>query len=60
YLPDRVIPMLPHEISDGLCSLRPGEDKLAFTVDMLMSSDGSVGEVEFYPSMIRSSARLTY
>jgi ribonuclease R len=60
YLPDRVIPMLPHQISDELCSLRPNEDKLAFTVDMLMNTDGSVAETDFYPSLIRSSARLTY
>ncbi|MDR0349953.1 MAG: VacB/RNase II family 3'-5' exoribonuclease, partial [Coriobacteriales bacterium] len=60
YLPDRVIPMLPLRISDELCSLRPDEDKLAFSVDMLLNSDGSVAECEFYPSLIRSSARLTY
>jgi ribonuclease R len=60
YLPDRVIPMLPPQISDELCSLRPYEDKLAFTVDMLMNSDGSVAATNFYPSLIRSTARLTY
>jgi ribonuclease R len=60
YLPDRVIPMLPPPISDGLCSLRPGEDRLAFSVDMLLNSDGSVAHREFYPSLIRSSARLSY
>jgi ribonuclease R len=60
YLPDRVIPMLPPQISDELCSLRPNEDKLAFTIDMLMNSDGSVAATDFYPSLIRSSTRLTY
>jgi ribonuclease R len=60
YLPDRVIPMLPLRISDELCSLRPNEDKLAFSVDMLLNSDGNVAQCEFYPSLIRSSARLTY
>lgn len=60
YLPDRVIPMLPPQISEKLCSLRSNEDKLAFTVDMLMNADGSVAKTEFYPSLIRSSARLSY
>jgi ribonuclease R len=60
YLPDRVIPMLPPRVSDELCSLRPHEDKLAFSIDMLLNSDGSVAHCEFYPSLIRSFARLTY
>ncbi|MDR3052523.1 MAG: ribonuclease R [Coriobacteriales bacterium] len=60
YLPDRVIPMLPSQISDNLCSLRPNEDRLAFTVDMIMRSDGSVQSAELYPSLIHSAARLTY
>ncbi|MDR1713810.1 MAG: VacB/RNase II family 3'-5' exoribonuclease [Coriobacteriales bacterium] len=60
YLPDRVLPMLPPRLSDELCSLRPGEDKLAFTVDMLLAKDGSVLSSEFYPSLICSRARLTY
>ncbi|MDR3036918.1 MAG: RNB domain-containing ribonuclease [Coriobacteriales bacterium] len=60
YLPDRVIPMLPPQISEELCSLKPYEDRYAFTVDMLMNADGSVASSELYPSLIRSSARLTY
>jgi ribonuclease R len=60
YLPDRVIPMLPASLSDGLCSLRPGEDRLAFTVEMFMNPDGSVARRALYPSLIRSSARLSY
>ncbi|MDR0347487.1 MAG: RNB domain-containing ribonuclease [Coriobacteriales bacterium] len=60
YLPDRVIPMLPASLSEELCSLRPGEDRLAFTVEMILNSDGSVAECDFYPSLIRSSLRLTY
>ncbi len=60
YLPDRVISMLPHQLSDELCSLRPNEDKLAFSIDMMMNTDGSVSDVEFFTSVIRSSARLTY
>ena len=60
YLPDRVIPMLPPRISDMLCSLRPGEDKAAFTVDMLMHANGTVISTQFYPSLIRSNLRLNY
>jgi ribonuclease R len=52
--------MLPAQISDGLCSLRPNEDKLAFTVDMIMDSHGSVVSCSLYPSLIRSSLRLSY
>ncbi|MDR1082977.1 MAG: VacB/RNase II family 3'-5' exoribonuclease, partial [Coriobacteriales bacterium] len=60
YLPDRVIPMLPSPLSDGLCSLRPNEDRRAFSLDMTMASDGSVEKCAFFPSLIRSSARLNY
>lgn len=60
YLADRVIPMLPEHLSNGLCSLRPHEDRLAFSVFALIRRDGSVGKVRFGRSVIRSSARLTY
>lgn len=60
YLPDRVIPMLPERLSNDLCSLRPDEDRLAFTVDLYMRSDGSVERYELYPSVIRSQLRLDY
>jgi ribonuclease R len=60
YLPDRVIPMLPAPLSENLCSLRPGADRLAFTVEMAVNSDGSVASSAFYPSLIRSCARLSY
>ena len=60
YLPDRVIPMLPLRLSEQLCSLRPGEDKATFSVDMLIDPNGSVISSEFYPSIIRSSRRLSY
>ncbi|MDR2106445.1 MAG: RNB domain-containing ribonuclease [Coriobacteriales bacterium] len=60
YLPDRVIPMLPAPLSENLCSLRPGEDRLAFTVEMVLDSGGSVVNSAFYPSFIRSCARLSY
>jgi ribonuclease R len=60
YLPGRVIPMLPPAISDELCSLRPHEDKLAFTVEIILNADATVESCTFYPSLIRSSARLSY
>jgi ribonuclease R len=60
YLPGRVIPMLPPALSDELCSLRPHEDKCAFTVEMTLSAEATVESCAFYLSLIRSSARLTY
>jgi len=60
YLPDQVVPMLPPQLSDELCSLKAGEQRLAFTVQMLMAADGSVLRSEFFPSLIKSAARLSY
>jgi ribonuclease R len=60
YLADRVIPMLPENLSNGLCSLRPGEDRLAFSVLAGVNRDGTIRSVRFARSVIRSSARLTY
>ena len=60
YLPGRVIPMLPPLLSDELCSLNPGVDRLAFTVDMYLRNNGTVEHAEFYPSLIRSAQRFTY
>ena len=60
YLADRVIPMLPENLSNGLCSLRPDEDRLAFSVFAEIGRDGSVRHVRFGRSVIRSCARLTY
>src|SRR5205823_9510114 len=55
YVPDRVAPMLPHELADDLCSLRPGLDRLCVTVEFPPR-----GEPLFYRSTIRSRHRLTY
>ena len=52
--------MLPENLSNGLCSLRPDEDRLAFSVFAEINHDGSVGHVRFGRSVIRSFARLTY
>ena len=60
YLPDRVIPMLPKELSEDLCSLRPGEDRFAFTAEMDFDRSGSQEGAKFYLSLIKSDERMTY
>lgn len=60
YFPDRCIPMLPEELSNGICSLNPDVDRLTVTAEMLFDKNGGVLEASFYPSVIHSSARLTY
>ncbi len=60
YLPDMVLPMLPEQLSNGLCSLRPNEDRLAFSVMMTFDEKGRHTGSEFRRSIIRSKLRLTY
>ena len=60
YLPGTVDPMLPEVLSNDVCSLRPGEDRKAFTAHMLVMPDGSVTAEGFHRSLIRSDRRLTY
>ena len=60
YFPDRCIPMLPEELSNGICSLNPEVDRLTLTAEMLFSPSGEMREASFYPSVIKSAARLTY
>lgn len=60
YLADRVLPMLPERLCNGLCSLRPDEDRLAFTVDIELDAQGRVRTYEPYPSVIRSRVRMDY
>ena len=60
YFPDRVIPMLPKELSEDLCSLRPEVERRAFTVEMDYDGSGSRTGVKFYPSLIQSDERMTY
>lgn len=60
YFPDRCIPMLPERLSNGICSLNPQLDRLTMTAEMLFSPAGALLESTFYPSIIRSAARLTY
>lgn len=60
YLVDRVIPMLPEELSNDLCSLRPGEDKLCMSVVFTMDSEAHVLKHKICRTVIRSNARLNY
>jgi len=60
YFPDRVIPMLPKELSEDLCSLRPKVDRPAFTVELEFGRQGERLNAKFYPSLIRSDERMTY
>jgi len=60
YFPRRVIPMLPEELSNGLCSLNPKVDRLCMVCDMHVSNGGEIEKYRFYPSVMYSQARLTY
>ncbi|MBI5633508.1 MAG: ribonuclease R [Nitrospirae bacterium] len=60
YLPDRVIPMLPKELSEDLCSLKPKVDRNAFTVEMDFDRSGRRLGARFYSSLINSDERMTY
>ena len=60
YFPDRAIPMLPPQLSTGLCSLNPHRDRLVLVADMRYERDGRRQGAEFYRAVITSHARLTY
>jgi ribonuclease R len=60
YFPGTVLPMLPEPLSNGLCSLRPGEDRLVQSVVLDFDREGHPGKVRFADGIIRSAARLTY
>ncbi|XP_063853992.1 DIS3-like exonuclease 2 isoform X2 [Scylla paramamosain] len=60
YMPDRVVPMLPRGLCEGLCSLLPGTDRLAMSVVWQLSPDGRVSSEWFGRTVIRSCAKLTY
>lgn len=60
YFPERVIPMLPEELSNGLCSLNPHVDRLAMVCEISISKTGKMTDYQFYEAVIHSHARLTY
>lgn len=60
YFPRRVIPMLPENLSNGICSLNPDVECLCMVCDMTVTYAGNVKEYQFYPAVMRSHARLTY
>jgi len=60
YFPDRAIPMLPHELSTGICSLRPNEDRLTLCCILQLDREGRIQGYEILEGLIRSAARMTY
>lgn len=60
YLVDRCVPMLPERLSNGICSLKPNEDRLAFSIIFTMSSDGKILDTWFGKTVIHSNRRFTY
>ncbi|MGL5089146.1 MAG: ribonuclease R [Cetobacterium sp.] len=60
YMVDRVLPMFPREISNGICSLNPHEDKLTFSVEILIDSQGRAIDIQTYKSVIKTAHRMTY
>lgn len=60
YLVDRVIPMLPKELSNGVCSLNPNEDKLTLSCEMIINGKGNVVDYKIFESIIKNHYRMTY
>lgn len=60
YFPQYVVPMLPEEISNGLCSLKPNLDRLTLVCEMMLDKNGAVIQYSFFEGLINSYARLTY
>jgi ribonuclease R len=60
YFPGRVIPMLPESLSNGMCSLKPHEDRLCLAAEMLIDASGETTRARMFAGVMRSHARLTY
>jgi ribonuclease R len=60
YFPGFVVPMLPEHLSNGLCSLKPKEDRLVMVCELNIDKAGQISEYNFYEGVIHSHARLTY
>lgn len=60
YFPGQVVPMLPEQLSNGLCSLNPNVDRLVMVCEMTVSQQGRLSGYQFYEGVIHSQARLTY
>ena len=60
YLTDRVVPMLPKRLSNGICSLNPGEERLSMSCEMEIDEQGRIIKHRIFPSVMRSHARMTY
>src|SRR5262249_45688788 len=60
YFPNRAVPMLPEDLSNGICSLNPRVDRLVMSVIMEMDAKGKMTHADFTPGVIRSAERMTY
>ena len=60
YFPNSVVPMLPEQVSNGLCSLKPHVDRLCMVCEMTLNAKGRVIRSKFYPAIMHSKARMTY
>ena len=60
YLADRVVPMLPHQLSNGICSLNPLVDRLSITCKTILDDKGNIKDYEIFPSIIKSRIQMTY
>ncbi|MDR3063827.1 MAG: RNB domain-containing ribonuclease, partial [Methanobrevibacter sp.] len=60
YLTDRVIPMVPHNLSDDVCSLNPGVERMSLSCDMIINEKGDFEDIKVFPSIIKSHRRFSY